>query len=145
MQDEGDYIVKKTAEDLEKEKKHERRFKLWRLGCVLWLAAGIGMIFGGAFAHLNWLIFTGLGLTFGGAFLLSVILLGVWAIRNGIKSYKKYGGSKTAYIMKAVVCIALILVAVAFGVCGFIFNEYLFFGTFGAFFVFILVFFGWQP
>ncbi|MCM1296276.1 MAG: hypothetical protein NC311_12105 [Muribaculaceae bacterium] len=144
MEENHDYIVKKSAEDLENEKKQERKEKLGRLGVIAWLALGIGLLFGGMFSGINPLVYAGIGVLFGGALLASLIALGVWSFKSAIKNYKKHGGSKASYIMKAVVCIALILGALALGVCGFLISEGFIFGAIGAFFVFIVVFFGWR-
>lgn len=140
-----DFIVRKTAEDLEREKKLERKQKLRKLGGAVWLLAGLGLMFGGMFAGINWLVITGLAFLFGGALVLSAVLLAVFLIKQGKESYEKYGGSKTAYIMKAVVCCILIAAGVAFTVLAFIFSTYYIIGAIVAFGAMIVIVFAWQP
>ena len=138
-------IVKKTAEDLEREKKLERKQALRRLGGIVWILTGLGLMFGGMFAGINWLVITGLALIFGGAFAVSVVCLSVFLIRQAIHSYKKYGGRKTAYIMKAVVCCTLIAVGAVFAVLAIVLNGYFAIGAIVAFAAMIVLVFGWQP
>ena len=138
-------IVKKTAEDLEREKKFQRRQTFTRIGLAVYIVACLGIMFGGMFAGITWLVITGLVVLFGGAFVFSIVVLAVSAIKSGIKSYKKYGGSKTAYILKAVVCITLAVIGALFIVLGCVLDVLYLFGAMGAFGVMIVIFFGWQP
>lgn len=137
-------IVKKTAEDLEREKKLERRQTLSRVGIAAYIVVCLGTLFGGMFAGINWLVITGLVALIGGAFLFSVVWFAVNAIKNDVQKYKKYGGSKTPYIIKNLVCLTLILVGAAFIALGFVLGVGYFIGAIVAFFVMIIIYFGWR-
>ena len=137
-------IVKKTAEDLEREKKLERKQTLRRVGGAAYIVVCLSLLFGGMFAGINWLVIAGLVALIGGAFVLSVVWFAVNAIKSDVQKYKKHGGSKTPYIIKNVVCLTLVLLGAAFVVLGFVLDVYYFIGAIVAFFVMIILYFGWR-
>lgn len=139
----GDLIVRKTEEDLEREKKEEKKARkrtaVQRILGAVWLAAGIGCFMGGAFAGINALVFTGIGILFA----LPVIASGVALIGIILKSKNSSQGNKKARVMKAAVCGLLFAALVAFIVLGSVFSGYFFIGTVACGFALVITFFGW--
>ena len=145
MDEKDKNILQKNEEELERARQVGRKNVYVKTICAVWFVTGLGCLFGGMFSGLSWLVYTGLGVMFGGALLLSMVILGSAYVKNAKKDIEKYGGKKTSYIMKGAVLAAAIIVAIAFGVCGFVLNEYLFIGAIVSFFAFVIVFFAWQP
>lgn len=141
-----DFITEQENErEIEEAKRKQRKNVKVRAVLVCWLLAGLGCLFGGMFSGINWLVLTGLVLMFGGALLFSLVILGSYYVKSAQKDIKKYGGSIKPYIYKGATLLTAISVAVVFGVLGFVLSEYYLIGAVVAFFVFIIVFFAWQP
>lgn len=142
----NDFITEqKNERELEEAKRKQRKKLFYKAGVAAWFVVSFGCLFGGMFSGINGLVLAGLILLFGGALAVSFAVLAVGYINHAKKDLAKYGGSVKPYIYKGVTLSVSIAVAVAFGVCGFVLSEYYLIGSVVAFFVFIILIFGWQP
>ena len=142
----NDFITEqKNERELEEAKRKQRKKLFYKAGVAAWFVVSFGCLFGGMFSEINGLVLAGLILLFGGALAASFAVLAVGYINHAKKDLAQYGGSVKLYIYKGVTLSVSIAVAVAFGVCGFVLSEYYLIGSVVAFFVFIILIFGWQP
>ncbi len=141
----GNASAEKNEREIEEAKRKQRKKLFYKAGVAAWFVVSFGCLFGGMFSGINGLVLAGLILLFGGALAVSFAVLAVGYINHAKKDLAKYGGSVKPYIYKGVTLSVSIAVAVAFGVCGFVLSEYYLIGSVVAFFVFIILIFGWQP
>lgn len=141
----GNASAEKNEREIEEAKRKQRKKLFYKAGVAAWFVVSFGCLFGGMFSEINGLVLAGLILLFGGALAASFAVLAVGYINHAKKDLAKYGGSVKPYIYKGVTLSVSIAVAVAFGVCGFVLSEYYLIGSVVAFFVFIILIFGWQP